>query len=318
MHRLTTFLIVAAGLAACDRAPASGNPEADTGLALARSSRAKDSLIRVKDSLLAQRSRQLSEQSQLIGDAATSARLAAQIDHDLSAVRGLRARGDTAQAESEVSNASAQLASAGKKVKLLIARLNLAEGRVRKMRTDSASHAEFDAGQLAQLREYERSLADLRGTVERQQSEIASLTQRVDSVSHENVVLVARNDTMTKRNLALSAHEDSVFVAIGTEGDLIERGIVRKEGGNKLLFGIGKTLVPARTLDPSLFKVMSKAHDLSIPLPSPDKAYRVVSRQALAYTNLPNPRDPTVRGELTITDPGAFWAQSKYLILVQR
>jgi flagellar biosynthesis chaperone FliJ len=319
MSRIALLCLALTALAACNETPkSSGNPAADTGLFLARSGRAKDSLIRVKDSVIAERSRQLSEQSQLIGDAATSARLAAEIDKDLSGVRGLRTRGDTARVESAVSNASAQLTSAEKKVKLLIARLNSSEARVRKMRSDSATQAAFDSTQMAQLREYEASIADLRGTVQRQQQEIASLTQRVDSMVKVNVALAAHNDTITSRVNAMAAHEDSVFVAIGTEHDLISKGIVRKEGGNKLLFGMGRTLVPARTLDPTAFQVMSLSHDVTIPLPKADKEYRMVSRQSLQYTDLASAKAPVARGELKITNPGAFWAPSKYLILVQK
>ena len=68
MRRLMALASLAL-LAACDRgAPPPGVPT-DTGLILARSSRAKDSLIVLKDSLLAERARQLSLQSQIIGDA---------------------------------------------------------------------------------------------------------------------------------------------------------------------------------------------------------------------------------------------------------
>jgi chromosome segregation ATPase len=313
---------VAAGILsmclACDRSPAPIPGQPDTGIALARSSRAKDSLIHVKDSLLADKSRQLSEQSQLIGDAATSARLVSEIDKDLSKVRGLRVRGDTAKAESAELNASEQLARVQKKVNMLVSRLNASESRVRKMRTDSASAASLDSTQRAQLRDYERSINDLRATVDRQRQEIATLTQRVDSVTRVTVALSARNDTITALNHAMAAHEDTVFVAIGTEKDLAARGIIRKEGGNKLLFGIGRTIVPGRSPDRSAFQTMSKSHDLTIPLPSADKSYRVVSRQSLEYTDQHDPKQPVVRGSLKITDPNAFWAPSKYLILVQR
>src|SRR5262245_5092213 len=168
-------------LASCNKTPelASG---ADTGLAVARSGRAKDSLIILKDSLLAEKEKQLSLQSQLIGDAATSARLVAEIDRDLSKVRGLRVKKDTTTNESEMVNASEELAVVQKKVKLLITRLNYSEARVRQLRNDSTTHASFDATQQAQLRDYERSIGELRSTVEQQRTEIATLTQRVDSM----------------------------------------------------------------------------------------------------------------------------------------
>jgi hypothetical protein len=316
MPRPVPFVLLLVALAACEGSPRPG--PADTGIALARSKDAKDSLIRVKDSLLAERSRQLSEQSALIGDAATSARLAAQIERDLSEVRSLQVTGDTAQPESAITTAESQLTTVEKKVKLLIARLNASESRVRRMRRDSTAHASYDSTQLARLADYERSIGELRVTVQRQQEEIAALSQRVDSVQRENVVLIAKNDTMTRRNLALNAREDSAFVIMGTQGDLLARGIVRREGGNRLLFGIGRTLVPGRSLKPEDFRVISKDRDLEIQLPRPDKDYRVVSRHSLEFTSAAAVRNATVRGSFTITNPGAFWAPSKYLILVER
>ncbi|MBV6520529.1 MAG: hypothetical protein MNPFHGCM_00645 [Gemmatimonadaceae bacterium] len=316
--RYVAVLLAGVGLlASCNQTPelAAG---ADTGLAIARSKRAKDSLIMLKDSLLAEKEKQLSAQSQLIGDAATSARLVAEIDRDLSKVRGLRVAKDTATSESSMENATQELAAVQKKVNLLIARLNSSETRLRKMREDSTTHASLDAAQLTQLREYERSIADLRASVEQQRQEIAVLTQRVDSMGRANLVLAARNDSVVARVNALQAHDDSMFVAIGTRDELLTKGLITREGGTLLMFGRGKTLVPARTLDPSAFQVVSKSRDLTITLPRTDKDYQVVSRQSLEYTSLANIKDAKVRGSITITDPQRFWAPSRYLILVQR
>ncbi len=84
------------------------------------------------------------------------------------------------------------------------------------------------------------------------------------------------------------------------------------------MFGRGKTMVPGRTLDPAQFTVLSKAGDKQIMLPRADKEYRIISRQALEYTDLMRPRDAVVKGTLTITDPDKFWAPSKFLILVEK
>lgn len=318
MRRLITTLVASAALAACNRGPQQTAGGPDTGLAAARSSHAKDSLILLKDSLLADRQRQLSLQSQLIGDAATSARLVSEISRDLSRVRGLKVKADTAAAESAVQGAAAELAVVQRKVTAVIARLNASESRLRKMRSDSTTHASLDSAQVAQMRDYERSIGDLRASVEQQRREIAVLQQRVDSVTQVNVALAARNDSVTARNVAMAAHEDSVFVAVGTEKELVERGIIRKEGGTAFFFGRGKTIVPARSLDMSSFQVISKSKDLEIPLPRADKEYKLVSRQSLAYTDTQGEKDAMVRGSLKITDPSKFWAASRYLILVQR
>jgi len=317
MRHIAALTVGVAILASCNKTPelAAG---ADTGLAVARSARAKDSLIMLKDSLLAEKEKQLSAQSQLIGDAATSARLVSEIDRDLSKVRGLRVKKDTMVTESAMENASQELAAVQKKVNLLITRLNGSEARIRKMREDSTTHASFDAAQVAQLREYERSISDLRASVEQQRQEIAVLTQRVDSMGRVNVALVARNDSVVARVNALQAHEDSMFVAIGTRDELITKGLIKTEGGTALMFGRGKTLVPARSFDPAAFQVVSKSKDLTITLPRTDKDYQVVSRQSLEFTNLAAVKNAKVRGSITITDPQRFWAPSRYLILVQR
>ncbi|MEP7345066.1 MAG: hypothetical protein ABI877_07360 [Gemmatimonadaceae bacterium] len=317
MHRFITLTAGVAILASCNKAPELAGG-ADTGLALARSSGAKDSLILLKDSLLAEKTKQLSAQSQLIGDAATSARLVSEINRDLSKVRNLRVTKDTAQNESSMENASDELAVVQKKVNLLIARLNGSEAHIRKMRKDSTTHASFDESQVTQLREYERSISDLRASVEQQRQEIAQLVQRVDSMGRVHVALVARNDSVVARNNAMQAHDDSMFVVIGTRDELITKGLITREGGTALMFGRGKTLVPARSFDPAAFHVVSKSRDLTITLPRTDKAYQVVSRQNLAFTNLAAARDAKVRGSITITDPEKFWKPSRFLILVQQ
>jgi hypothetical protein len=315
-HLLALVLPVA--LFACDRGTSIPGSPSDTGLAVARSSRAKDSLIMVKDSLLAERSRQMSLQSQIIGDATTSARLVAEIERDLSRVRSLRVQGDTAQIESAIQNTSAQLATVQKKVTALINRLNASEARLQRIRNDSAAHANTDAATMQQLRDAEASIAALRGTVEQQRTEITMLEQKVDSVVRSNVVLVAQRDSVIIVANTFAAQADSVFVAIGNERELTEKGLVRREGGTLLMFGRGKTLVPGRTLDPSQFTLLSKERDKQIMLPRADKEYRIVSRQALEYTDLAKPRDAIVKGTLTITDSEKFWAPSKFLILVEK
>ena len=307
MNRRIFVLALAATAVACKEQPrrnADGTP--------ALSYAGQDSLLKQKDSLLAEKTRQLSEQSAIIGDAATSARLISDIDKDLAAVRGLKSKKATASNAAETeANASTKLEGIQGKVQALIARLNASEARVRKMRQDQLAHAQVDSQHVAQLAEYERSIVEMRATVERQQSEIAMLTQRVDSLSTANTVLIARTTEM-------SAREDSVFVAIGSEKDLIKRGVIKKEGGTKLMFGRGKTIVAARHLEPAQFQTISKLKDLTINLPDPNKTYRIVTRQDMHFAEPQDPKKGRVKGSLKISDPNAFWGGSKYLILVEQ
>jgi hypothetical protein len=309
MNRYQLIACTLVAVTACNPELPQEYQGADTGLAVARSSRAKDSLIILKDSLLAVKERQLSFQSQMIGDAATSARLISEIDRDLSKAR-IDVK-DKRKPESGVPNASDQLVLVQEKVNTVLSRLTASEARIRRMREDSVARTMLNANQAAQIAEYEKSIADLRVSVENQSREIAGLALSLDSLGRENVTLVSRNN-------AWAAREDSVFVAIGTEKELTEKGVIRREGGTLLAFGRGKTIVPARTFEAGDFQVMSKSKDLTITLPEADKEYRVVSRQNLDATETPNPNSTLVKGTLQVTDPEKFWAPSKYLILVRR
>jgi tRNA-binding EMAP/Myf-like protein len=299
---------LALGALACNQSP-DNYTGGDTGLALARTARAKDSLVMVKDSLLAAKERQLSLQSAMIGDAATTSRLISEIDRDLSKAR-IQVKDDQ-KAESGIENASDRLAVVQKKVNVVLARLTASEARIRRLREDSVSRTMLNSTQAAQLVEYEQSIADLRASVENQSREIAALTVQVDHLGRENVALSARNN-------AMSAYQDSVFVAIGTEKELTEKGVIRREGGTLLAFGRGKTIVPARSFENEDFQVLSKSKDLTIALPEMDQEYRIVSRQNLEFTDSADPTATMIKGALNVTDPEKFWAPSRYLILVRR
>ena len=307
MNRRIFALALAATAVACKEQP---RRNADGSPALSYS--AQDSLLKIKDSLIADKTRQLSEQSAIIGDAATSARLISEIDKDLANVRVKAAKkSDVTQVAETEANASSKLETIQSKVRVLLSRLNASEARVRKMRADELAHAKVDSEQVSRLAEYERSIQDMKATVERQQAEIVSLTQRVDSLTTANTVLIARNTEM-------SAREDSVFVAIGSEKDLMKRGLIKKEGGTKLMFGRGKTIVAARHLEPAQFQMISKLKDLTINLPDPNKTYRIVTRQDMHFAEPQDPKKGMVKGTLKISDPNAFWGGSKYLILVEQ
>jgi flagellar biosynthesis chaperone FliJ len=314
MRRHAILLTLATlALAACQNEQGAALATGDSAEAYRRlSSSAKDSVIRMKDSLLNDRARQLSVQSTLIGDAVTSARLVAEIDRELSKVRGLKAKG-AARTEAGEPSAAEQLVGVQEKVNQLITRLNQNERRVRALRQDSTAMAAMSADQVTKLAEYEKSIGELRTTVDQQATEILALRTQVDTLTRSNVQLTART-------VAMAARDDSVFVAIGSEDELRSQGVVKKEGGSKILFGAGRTLVPQRDLKPGgPFTLMSRARDLTIPMPKADKSYRIVTRHSLRYADPSTyDKDGNIRGQLKITDAEGFWAASKYLILVER
>ncbi len=147
-------------------------------------------------------------------------------------------------------------------------------------------------------------IGELNATIERQTTRIAELELRVDSMIAESNVIAAN-------------HYRAYYIT-GTEEELLEKGVIQREGGANLIIAHpGRTLQPARTLDPSLFNAIDQRATREIPLDS-TKQYRVVSRQNLDKAHVRTRENTTIRGPLQIADADRFWAGSRYLILVQR
>jgi len=157
------------------------------------------------------------------------------------------------------------------------------------------------------------TMQSLQGVIDSQKEQIAALTEQVETLTAENVAL---KDTI--ENLATEAN--TVYYVVGTKDELEQKGIVKEEGGARFLFVLwksGKTLVPARSLDPSVFTPVDRRHFSQLPLPATDKEYRIVSRQDVGALETPPSGDGTITGRVKIADSARFWANSKYLIIVE-
>jgi len=228
--------------------------------------------------------------------------------------------------QSPVERDRAARAQALDRVTALVARLNETEQRLEQSTQRAKSLSGRNAGLLKQIEEYKASIdslqatamrteSQLRGVIDSQSVQIAGLTQDLDTTRAAKEQLstekVALQDTVGQ----LTTYKNTVYYVMGTEAELIEKGVAVKEGKKFLFFG-GKQLTPARNLDPADFTAIDKTHDLSIDLPA-DTRYRVVSRQSLAYADTAGVKEGKVTGALHITSPEEFWAGSKYLILVK-
>jgi hypothetical protein len=92
--------------------------------------------------------------------------------------------------------------------------------------------------------------------------------------------------------------------------------VVTKEGSKFLFFG-GTRLEPARKPNLDAFTMVDKTQTVSIPLPRPDKRYKIVSRQSPEYLTGQVRENGEVEGVVEIAQPEEFWSASKYLILVE-
>jgi hypothetical protein len=171
-------------------------------------------------------------------------------------------------------------------------------------------------GELDSLREHDSGdhqlIADLGATIERQRETIHVLTVRLDSLSTENSRL---GDAL----LASERNRTAAYYIIGTERELLDKGVIVREGGTNLLVArVGRTLQPARALDVSLFTPIDRRSVRDIAVPDSLQRYAIVSRQDIEAAEVQERDKMTFRGHLRIADANRFWAPSPYLILVQR
>ncbi len=153
---------------------------------------------------------------------------------------------------------------------------------------------------------YDTTVGNLQSVVASQKTTIDLLTEQVNTLTEENVAL---RDSLS-----------TGYYVIGTRAELKKKGILTEQGGGRVLFILwrtGKTLQPARNLDPTMFTAIDTRKVTSIPLPNSRAHYQVASLQDLDY--VAEQRDHNKYSgvpSLTITSPVDFWRSSKFLVII--
>jgi len=192
----------------------------------------------------------------------------------------------------------------------LMARLRYVVARVRETESALSASRERIKG-LTSLSDSLRATLDT--TVGNLQTVIATQKTTID-------LLTDRVNALTEENVALKDSLSTGYYVIGTRAELKKKGILTEQGGGRVLFILwrtGKTLQPARNLDPRLFTAIDTRQVTQIPLPSATAEYRVASLQDLDYV-AEERHDNRYSGvpSLTITSPVDFWRTSKFLIII--
>ena len=164
------------------------------------------------------------------------------------------------------------------------------------------------------------TIANYDSVITSQRTQLVSFAAELDTLKGANTVLTMVNGALKDTVNDLSLRENTVYYVIGTRDELVQRGIVEETGGSRFLFILwksGKSLQPARTLDPGVFTAIDKRQVTNIPLPDTTKAYRIASRQDLSSLATPPDESGKVHGSVRIARPEHFWSASKFLIIVQ-
>ncbi|HEY2853795.1 MAG TPA: hypothetical protein VGJ18_13165 [Gemmatimonadaceae bacterium] len=183
--------------------------------------------------------------------------------------------------------------------------------------------AQETSRELADAKKREEDLKNdnekLKAQVDADALRIAELTSQIDQQAQTIAQMQAKVDTLDMAVNELRATQSKAYYVIGNEDVLIKKGIIVKEGGANLLIArVGRTLVPARTLDRDQFTSIDTRQVHEIEMPDTTRRYQIVSRQSLDDAEAPQRDGPNFRGNLKIKDSDKFWAQSKYLIIVER
>lgn len=324
------WLPVAFFMAACDAPNGEETAQTDLGApGTALTGTPTDTLTAQRDSLFS--------------DVADNARLITQITEELNKVEGL-SEPDSATVESPASATRERLLH---KVQQVTTKLAESEQRLAQNRRQIRAATRRNDSLSTKVTEFEKMIADFEAMLESQRTTVASLTERVTALETENLAL---RDTIT----TMETEENTAYYVVGTKEELLERGIIVKEGGSRVLFIFGKrgeTLAPARELDPTQFTQIDIRQVTEIPLPDPTADYLIASRQNLdylasdtaaaaaaepppAYQATPEPEQQQpeakseeelekqkakgkVRGAIRIGEPEQFWLPSKFLIVVR-
>ena len=248
-----------------------------------------------------------SERDRLIQEVAENTRLVSEISRELAKVnvpaRQIKVSGESPLRASR-DTLIQKIRYMTTRVKALEPRLKESEQRIK----DLTSLSDSLRNELA------ATMQNLQGVIDNQKETIDALTLQVETLTAENVAL---KDTLEN----MSTINNTVYYVVGTKEELEQKGVIQEEGGARFLFVLwksGKTLVPARNLDPSQFTLADRRHFLELPLPAADKEYRIVSRQDTSALETPPNSDGKLTGRgVRIADTARFWANSKYLIIVE-
>ena len=296
MKRLPLFALVAVATACTSRRDAA---RADSLQAIAHEqAQLTNQLAAQKDSL----TRVIFEADEFIS----------KVDSQISTVKGLPTSKKRKELESPIEE---QLVAR----KEMLARVDALVKRAKQTATQLAESRRREAALRAENGELKDANAKLQQQIAQDQQTIEELGERIRKQTEQILALQGDVDSLNTavRDAVLARYK--AYYVIGTERELIEKGVIEREGGARLLVvKLGRSLQPARDLKPELFTSIDAREVMEIPVPDTTKRYRLVSRQSLDEAVVSDRDKETFRGNLRITNPERFWAPSRYLILVQR
>lgn len=217
-----------------------------------------------------------------------------------------------AAGESKIAEAKREREALAGRVRDILAQLDSSEARLERAQERVKRLAGRESGLSARVAALTLRLDSLRGSAAMEQQ---ALNARIAGLEGTVVALTGDTVRLSSRVASLSDSINTVYYVAATEQELLERGIVVREGGRRYLFAGPRAIHPARQLPPKAFKAIDMSKTQTIPLPPGH--YRIISRHSMQLVRPDTVDGGKVSGALRVTAPEAFWAGSRYLILVR-
>jgi regulator of replication initiation timing len=234
------------------------------------------------------------------------------IDSSISRVKGL---GSSSSKKSSESGIEDQLRARKNMLRRVDALVERARSTAREVNALKRQHEEMLVAN-GKLTDENRALKD---SIAADVKHIADLMASIDQQAQTVVLLQTRIDELGKELAQVRSESAKAYYVVGTEDELLQKGVITREGGTNLLIRrVGRTLVPARELKPDVFTAIDTREVHLIALPDTSRRYQIVSRQSLDDAKVGVRDGATFRGPLQIAEADRFWSTSKYLIIVER
>lgn len=265
-----------------------------------------------------------SQKDSLIQEVMSTTQFVGDLTADLAAVKALNAGKPVASqaAELEGKTPAQMRATVRERVRELASRFQESESRLAQSRERVKNLGGSNAEMQKQLAVYDSTINSLRVVLESQKTEIAALSEQVLGLQAANATLAAVKDTLTMQKEQLTntvstmtLESNKAYYVVGTEKDLLAKGIIIKTGG---FLGFGKTIAPAVSLKEHDFTEIDRMRDSVISFPDAKKKYTIASRQDPQFLAVAPDKNRELTVGLKVSAPEQFWAPSKFLIVIEK
>ncbi len=160
-----------------------------------------------------------------------------------------------------------------------------------------------------QIEEFKTMVSSLMNKIEVQEEEIEMLRVELSDLDQEYVELLEAYQEQSQIAAETIRELNTVYYAYGTEDELIENGVIVKEGG---FIGIGKKTELKGDLNDAYFTKIDLSLKKQIDVMGGSKVKFITDHPSSAYEIVSTGQKHSIK----IIDPKSFWKVSKYLVVV--